>query len=183
MELHGFDNEIVEAVENFFDYTQRFWFNRIGPIRFCVQGDPRRTNNHLESFYRKLNKKMNGSHLNLWVFINMIFSKLQYNFKIYILFHILEHLQKMDASETLDYNNARNGILIRRPRSLIDRRRQSRILQSTPKLNRMEYTIAEFLEIVAAEFEPVPVGIQQNEVKHIHKIVFKKSGRAFTYCL
>ena len=57
MELHGFDIEIVEAVENFFDYTQRFWFNRIGPIRFCVQGDPRRTNNHLESFYRKLNKK------------------------------------------------------------------------------------------------------------------------------
>jgi hypothetical protein len=39
-------------------------------------------------------------------------------------------------------------------------------------LNRMEYTIAEFLEIVAAEFEPVPVGIQQNEVKHVHEIVF-----------
>jgi hypothetical protein len=36
----------------------------------------------------------------------------------------------------------------------------------------MEYTIAEFLEIVAAEFEPVPVGIQQNEVKHVHEIVF-----------
>ena len=83
----------------------------------------------------------------------------------------------------IDNLNARNGILIRRPRSLIDRRRQSRILQSTAKLNRMEYTIAEFLEIVAAEFEPVPVGIQQNEVKHIHNIVFRKSGRAFTFCL
>jgi hypothetical protein len=127
MELHGFDFEIVEAVENVFDYTQRFWLNRIGPIRFCVQGDPRRINNHLESFYRKLNKKMNVAHLNLWVFISMMFSKLQYNLKIYFLFHILEHLQKMDASETLDYNNTRNGILILRQRGLFDRHRQSRI--------------------------------------------------------
>jgi hypothetical protein len=79
MELHGFNFEIVESVEKFFDYVQRFWFNRIGPMRFCVQGDPRRTNNHLESFYRKLNKKMNGAHLNLWVFISMLFSELQYN--------------------------------------------------------------------------------------------------------
>jgi hypothetical protein len=34
----------------------------------------------------------------------------------------------------------------------------------------MEYTIAEFLEMVAEEFEPVSVGIQQNEVKHIPEI-------------
>ena len=98
------------------------------------------------------------------------------------MFQILEHLQKMDASETLDYNNARNGIIIRRPRSLKDRRRQSRILQTTDKLNRMEYTIAEFLEIIAAEFDPVPVGIPQNEVKHMHEIFLKNSGRAFIYC-
>jgi hypothetical protein len=99
------------------------------------------------------------------------------------LFQILEHIQKMDASETHDYNNARNGIIIRRPRSLKDRRRHSRILQTTAKLNRMEYTIAEFLEIIAAEFDPVQVGISRNEVKHIHEIFLKNSGRAFIYCL
>lgn len=37
----------------------------------------------------------------------------------------------------------------------------------------MEYTIAEFLEIVAAEFHPVPIGVQQNEVKKIITLIFK----------
>ncbi|EFX71709.1 hypothetical protein DAPPUDRAFT_111401 [Daphnia pulex] len=66
-------------------------------------------------------------------------------------------LQKVDAAETLDFNNARNGEAIRRPRGVKDRRRQSRILQATAKLNRMEYTISEFLEIVSKEFEPMPI--------------------------
>ena len=64
-------------------------------------------------------------------------------------------LQKVDAAEFMDFNNARNGEAIRRPRGLKDRRRQSRILQATAKLNRMEYTISEFLEIVSKEFLPV----------------------------
>jgi hypothetical protein len=66
-------------------------------------------------------------------------------------------LQKVDAAETVDFNNARNGEAIRRPRGVKDRRRQSRILQATAKLNRMEYTISEFLEIVSKEFEPMPI--------------------------
>jgi hypothetical protein len=72
MELHGFDVGTVEAVEEFFLYVQRFWFDRVGPTRFCVQNDSRRTNNHLESFYRKLNQKMHGRRLNLWIFISII---------------------------------------------------------------------------------------------------------------
>ena len=70
----------------------------------------------------------------------------------------------------MDYNNARRGIAIRRPRGLKNRRRQSRILQATEKLNRMQYTIAEFLEVVATEFEPVEIAehlIEVNKVAYI----------------
>jgi hypothetical protein len=70
IELHGFDVATVEAVEEFFNYMQRFWFDRIAPARFCVQNDPRRTNNHLKSFYCKLNQKMHGLRLNFLVFIS-----------------------------------------------------------------------------------------------------------------
>ncbi len=70
IELHGYNIDIVEAVEEFLNYVQRFWFDRIGPQRFCVQSDPRRTNNHLESFYRKLNRLMNGANLDVWTFIS-----------------------------------------------------------------------------------------------------------------
>jgi hypothetical protein len=66
-------------------------------------------------------------------------------------------LQKVDAAETVDFNNARNGEAIRRPRGVKDRRRQSCILKATAKLNRMEYTISKFLEIVSKEFEPMQI--------------------------
>jgi hypothetical protein len=71
MEIQGFDVGTVEAVEAYFNYIQRFWFDRIGAERFCVQNDSRRTNNHLEAFYRKLNQKMHGRRVNLWVCISM----------------------------------------------------------------------------------------------------------------
>lgn len=66
-------------------------------------------------------------------------------------------LQKVDAAETVDFNNARNGEVVRRSRGDKDRRHQSRILQATAKLSRMEYTISEFLEIVSKEFDPIQI--------------------------
>ena len=71
MEIQGFDVGTVEAVEAYFNYIQRFGFDRIGAERFCVQNDSSRTNNHLEAFYRKLNQKMYGRRVNLWVCISM----------------------------------------------------------------------------------------------------------------
>jgi hypothetical protein len=47
--------------------------------------------------------------------------------------------------------------VVRRSRGDKDRRHQSRILQATAKLSRMEYTISEFLEIVSKEFEPIKI--------------------------
>ena len=67
-------------------------------------------------------------------------------------------------TETLEFGLARNGEIIRRLRGLKDRRRQSRILQATAKLNRLEYTIFEFLEIVSQEFETVQI---PNEMENI----------------
>ena len=64
---------------------------------------------------------------------------------------------KIDASDSLDCSNAKRGIPIQCQRELNNRRWQSRILQATEKLNRMQYTIAEFLEIVASEFDPVVI--------------------------
>ena len=73
-----------------------------------------------------------------------------------------ENLQKVDAAETTDFNYTRNGDVIRCPRGLGDRIRQARIHQATTKLNRMEYTIPEFLEIVSKEFEPLHI-LNENE--------------------
>jgi hypothetical protein len=83
---------------------------------------------------------------------------------IYFNFYFKEHLQKIDASEFNDFLAASRGEQVRRPRGLHDRRRQARIFQATTTLNRMEYTICEFLEVVSSLFEPVPYIANENQV-------------------
>ena len=67
----GMGGNPVEAVEAYLNFIKSFWFDHIGSESFCVQNYSHRTNNHVEAFYRKLNQKMHGCRVNLWVCISM----------------------------------------------------------------------------------------------------------------
>jgi hypothetical protein len=53
-------------------------------------------------------------------------------------FFLKKVLPKIDAAKTLTFNLARNWEIIRRTSALKDRKRQSRILQATGKVNHLE---------------------------------------------
>ena len=57
------------ALAQFLAYVKSFWLERVGPNRFSVCGDARRTNNNVESWHRRLNQIMGGAHLNFWEFV------------------------------------------------------------------------------------------------------------------
>lgn len=48
------------ALQIFLQYIREFWLNRIGPERFSVYNEPRRTNNDMESFHHRLNQAFGG---------------------------------------------------------------------------------------------------------------------------
>ena len=52
-------------------YIRSFWFDRVGPQRFCVYNDVRRTNNLIEAWHRRLNEIMEVHHPNFWSFVGM----------------------------------------------------------------------------------------------------------------
>ncbi|XP_016660058.1 uncharacterized protein LOC107883814 [Acyrthosiphon pisum] len=50
----------------FFTYMSSFWLTRKGPECFSVYGQPRRTNNNVESFHSTLQQTFQVAHPNLW---------------------------------------------------------------------------------------------------------------------
>ena len=63
--------EIAQQImlQRFIQYIESFWFERIGPARFCVSTDTNRTNNLLEAFHRMLNALMGNAHPSPWFFM------------------------------------------------------------------------------------------------------------------
>ena len=64
--------EIAQQImlQRFIQYIESFWFERIGPARFCVSTDTNRTNNLLEAFHRMLNALMGNAHPSPWFFMD-----------------------------------------------------------------------------------------------------------------
>ncbi|XP_029346571.1 uncharacterized protein LOC100574156 [Acyrthosiphon pisum] len=53
-----------------FDYYERFWIAKVECDVLSVHNQPRRTNNHLESFHNKLRYSFGVAHPNLWIFLS-----------------------------------------------------------------------------------------------------------------
>ncbi|KAG5892681.1 hypothetical protein JTB14_004878 [Gonioctena quinquepunctata] len=53
-------------------YISSYWLGTIGPSRLSVYGLPRRTNNNLESFHKKIKLKLRIANPNIWSFISEI---------------------------------------------------------------------------------------------------------------
>ncbi|CAI6353208.1 unnamed protein product [Macrosiphum euphorbiae] len=60
-----------------FDYYERFWIAKVGCNVLSVHNQPRRTNNHLESFHNKLRYSFGVAHPNLWTFLNKLCNLMQ----------------------------------------------------------------------------------------------------------
>ncbi|KAF0726459.1 RING-type domain-containing protein [Aphis craccivora] len=60
-----------------FDYYERFWIANVGCDELSVYNQPRRTNNHLESFHNKLRYSFGVAHPNLWIFLNKLCNLMQ----------------------------------------------------------------------------------------------------------
>ncbi|CAI6367829.1 unnamed protein product [Macrosiphum euphorbiae] len=63
-----------------FDYYERFWIAKVGCDVLSVHNQPRRTNNHLESFHNKLRYSFGVAHPNLWTFLNKLCNLMQEEF-------------------------------------------------------------------------------------------------------
>ncbi|CAI6373380.1 unnamed protein product [Macrosiphum euphorbiae] len=72
----GFDAVRIFAINqnvpmvSLFDYYQNYWLRQVGVHALSVNGQPRRTNNYVESFHNSLRIKFNVVHPNLWKFLD-----------------------------------------------------------------------------------------------------------------
>ncbi|KAK4028583.1 hypothetical protein OUZ56_021588 [Daphnia magna] len=112
------------GVARFFQYMGGYWFTNQGPVRFCVSGDDRRTNDEVESFNRWFNARCGPHHQNFWSFI-----------------------QK-------DFIAIRAAQQIRRPKRLVNKRRDRNIKALTQQLTSIAIQIYEFLDVAGEFFEP-----------------------------
>lgn len=58
-----------EALARLFEYIGGYWFVTVGPERFSVYNEVRRTNNDVESWHRWFNDRCGNHHQNFWAFI------------------------------------------------------------------------------------------------------------------
>lgn len=146
--------QVRVALAQFMSYITSFWIERVGPERFSVCGDGRRTNNNVESWHRRLNQVMGGAHLNFWEFVGEYhFILLSYCFPTLISF-ILDKLQIIGNLAVRDYLSLAAGRNIRDARRQMYQRRDRQISSATTMLLSNRMSILDFLRLGALFFDP-----------------------------
>ena len=109
-------------------YVRRQWVGRVGVQRLSVHGQPRRTNNAVESHHAQLRNRFGIAHPGLFLFIDKM----------------NEHVQ--DVASNLD--RLRRGADLgrqRRPEYVANDRR---IADATTRLDNGDYTVLQFLRVI-----------------------------------
>ncbi|CAI6359310.1 unnamed protein product [Macrosiphum euphorbiae] len=120
---YAHNNEIL--IPRFFTYFSSFWLIRKGPECFSVHGQPRRTNNNVESFHSTLKQTFQVMHPNLWT--------------------MLEHLKNISKKMHIVVDQLAAGLPTTRRVKFKYILNSKRIKNSTALLSTGAITIKEFL--------------------------------------
>ncbi|XP_060855532.1 uncharacterized protein LOC132933237 [Metopolophium dirhodum] len=124
-EIKNYAQANVVQLPRFFTYFSSFWVIRKGPECFSVYGQPRRTNNNIESFHSSLKQTFQVMHPNLW--------------------KMLEHLNNIMLKQPIVVSQLARGLQTTRGIKTKYIMNSVRIKNSTVQLATGAITVREFL--------------------------------------
>ena len=163
----------VAAFNRYLQYVDAFWLNSVGVQRFSVYNEPRRTNNDMESFHRRLNRAFGGlAHGGFFPFVSKWGRLITINsfllqltlFNSHVTFSFSAIIQQQSAAMLNDFNAAQAGMSTTAPRRRVNIQRDARLRALNLDLVQQRISIFDFLTVASNLFDPLH-GAEPNQVK------------------